>query len=114
MVTVYSRAPLRSSVWGGHGADGADHNEAQGVSARAIHDRAFGLQKACKRRSERRDGGGISLQITGGRTWIRTRDLFLIRQVGDARLLEELNRIAQSMGSRPGASGEMRLAHQRE
>ena len=79
-MTVYSRAPLRSSVWGGHAADGVDRNEAQGVPARGIQDHAFGLQKACKRRSGRRVSREKSLQITGGRTWIRTRDLFLIRQ----------------------------------
>ena len=39
----------------------------------AIHDRAFGLQKACKRTSERRVAREKSLQIAGGRTWIRTR-----------------------------------------
>ena len=83
MVTVYSRTPMRSSVWSGHAADGVDHNQAQGVPARAVHDRAFGLQKACKRRSERRVTREKSLQIAGGRTWIRTRDLFLIRATGN-------------------------------
>ena len=80
MVTVYARTSLQSSVWGGHAANGADHNEAQGVPIRAIRNRAFGLQKACKRRSRRRVKRKKSLQMTGGRTWIRTRDLFLIRE----------------------------------
>jgi len=40
MVTVYSRAILKSSVWGGHAADGADHNEAQGAPIRAIQNQA--------------------------------------------------------------------------
>ena len=50
------------------------------VPSRVIHDHAFGLQKACKRGSKRRMWREISLQITGGRTWIRTTDLFLIRE----------------------------------
>jgi hypothetical protein len=45
MVTVYSRMLARSSIWGGHAADGVDHNEAQGVPARAIHAHTFGLQR---------------------------------------------------------------------
>ena len=56
MVTVYSRAPLRSSVWGGHAADGAGHNEAQGVPTRALKDRAFGLLS-------------VSLCLLGFPTW---------------------------------------------
>jgi len=80
MVTVYSRAVLQSSVWGGHAADGADHDEALRVPARVIRAHAFGLQKACKRRFGRSVWRENSLQITGERTWIRTRDLFLIRQ----------------------------------
>jgi len=80
MVTAYSRMLATSSVWGGHATDGASHSGAQAVPFRAIHAQAFGLQKACKRRVARRGNGGISLQIAGGRTWIRTRDLFLIRQ----------------------------------
>ena len=83
MVNLYSRAVLQSSVWGGHATGGADHNEAQGVSARANCAQAFGLQKACKRRSGRRVEREKSLQITGGRTWIRTRDLFLVRATGN-------------------------------
>ena len=80
MVTVYSRAVLQSSVWGGHAADGADHDEALRVPARVIRAHALGLQKACKRGIGRRAEREKSLQMTGGRTWIRTRDLFLIRE----------------------------------
>jgi hypothetical protein len=80
MRMAYSRSVTRSSVWGGHAPDGADRNEAQGVPARANYAQAFGLQKACKRRSGRRVEREKSLQIAGGRTWIRTRDLFLIRE----------------------------------
>jgi hypothetical protein len=49
MVTVYSRMLARSSIWGGHAADGVDHNEAQGVPARANHDHASELQNDCRR-----------------------------------------------------------------
>jgi hypothetical protein len=41
---------------------------------------AFWLQKDCNRAVVERGANAISLQITGGRTWIRTTDLFLIRQ----------------------------------
>ena len=47
---------------------------------RAIHSPAFGLQKDYKRRFKRRIWRENSLQLTGGRTWIRTTDLFLIRE----------------------------------
>jgi len=50
------------------------------VAFRAIQSQAFGLQKGCSARFGRRVKREKSLQITGGRTWIRTRDLFLIRK----------------------------------
>jgi len=56
------------------------HNEAQSGSFRANHTQAFGLQNGCRTRAERRGEREKSLQTGGGRTWIRTRDLFLIRQ----------------------------------
>jgi hypothetical protein len=56
------------------------HSETQPCSFRATHTRAFGLQKGCRAGAGRRWANAISLQIAGGRTWIRTRDLFLIRE----------------------------------
>jgi hypothetical protein len=56
------------------------NNYSQRAPASAIHNRAFGLQKDCRRRVWRSGEREKSLQIAGGRTWIRTRDLFLIRQ----------------------------------
>jgi len=35
----------------------------------------------CRTGFGRRGGNAISLQIIGGRTWIRTTDLFLVRHV---------------------------------
>jgi hypothetical protein len=56
----------------------------QGKLFATIRNRAFGLQKACRRRFGRRVAREESLQINGGRTWIRTTDLFLIRQAVSA------------------------------
>ena len=56
------------------------HGETQSGPFRAIHVQAFWLQKDCNRVVVKRGANAISLQITGGRTWIRTRDLFLIRE----------------------------------
>jgi hypothetical protein len=44
------------------------------------HDRASGLQMDCSRRLGRGVYREESLRVTGGRTWIRTTDLFPIRQ----------------------------------
>ena len=58
MVTVYSWAVLQSSVWGGHAADGADHNEVRGVPFRAIQAHAFGFRTVQLRVSAGDPGGG--------------------------------------------------------
>jgi len=62
------------------------HSETQPCSFRATNTRAFGLQKACKRRSGRGAGGGTTLQIAGGRTWIRTKGLFLVASVAAEKI----------------------------
>ena len=54
----------------------APHIQSQPDPLRALQVQAFGLQKDCNRALAKRSESGISLQITGGRTWIRTRDLF--------------------------------------
>jgi hypothetical protein len=80
MWTVYARVVLSSSVWGGRVAKCAGHNGEQAGPLRTNHNQAFGLQNGCRTRSGRSVRSAISLEITGGRTWIRTTDLFLIRE----------------------------------
>ena len=68
------------------------------IPARAIHNRAFGLQKACNRQIRRKGKREKSLQIAGGRTWIRTRDLFLIREARQATELLRAGALEPTLG----------------
>ena len=56
---------------------GGLHTQSQLAAVRANEPHAFGLQKGCRTGSERRVRIAISLQIAGGRTWIRTTHLLL-------------------------------------
>ena len=58
----------------------APHIQSQPDPLRALQVQAFGLQNGCRTGFGREVRIAISLQIAGGRTWIRTTDLFLIRQ----------------------------------
>jgi hypothetical protein len=80
MDRVYARAPESSSVWVGRPANAGGHNEGQALPMCTIPTHACGLQNGCRTGFRRRGSIAISLEITGGRTWIRTTDLFLIRQ----------------------------------
>ena len=73
-VSILSVSSLRSRGRAGH-------NRRQRTPASPICGHAFGLQNGCSRAAERGGGSRISLQMAGGRPWIRTRDLFLIRAV---------------------------------
>ena len=80
MTSVYARTAAGSSVGGGRETDGAGHSQAQRAPFRANHTPVLGLQNGCRTGVERSAGNAISLEIAGGRTWIRTTDLFLIRE----------------------------------
>jgi hypothetical protein len=73
MATVYSRMLARSSVWGGHAADGVDHNEDPAVPFRAMRAHAFWLQNGFSAGSGRRVVGETSLKLSGSQCGIRTR-----------------------------------------
>jgi len=62
-----------SPQWGRRPPFTIDANEPQPLPPRCTH-------VGCSRRAERRGERKISLQMTGGRTWIRTRDLFLMNE----------------------------------
>ena len=83
MGTVDARAAGSSSVWSPARHEAPVTTEAREslcVPSTTEHTRALGLQNGCRTRPEGRARIAISLQITGGRTWIRTTDLFLIRE----------------------------------
>jgi hypothetical protein len=69
---------LRAIPIGGHYHRSTD--PAVPLAFCAIHNHAFGLQNGCSRAAKRSGETEKDLQMTGGRTWIRTTDLFLIRQ----------------------------------
>jgi len=65
MRVVHARTLVGSSVWDGCVVHGIGRSPSQTVPFRAIHNRAFGLQKGCRTGSEQRVWREKSLQMSG-------------------------------------------------